>query len=70
MSGLLVAILVVLYSGLFIGGGLLWLVGWLRHHDRLAKIGEAVVFVGLCVDFVLLSTNWLFNWVGWLDARI
>ncbi len=68
MSNLLVTMLVVLYGGLVLGGGLLWLLGWLRHHDRLAKTGYTIVLIGLCVDFVLLSANWLVDWVGWLDA--
>ena len=64
------AFLAVAYGGLLLAGGLLWYLGWKGDSRRLARVGDVSVLLGLWADAVLLTANWLFNWVGWLEARI
>lgn len=54
---------VLVYGGLIIVGGMMWIIGRFLHHDRIAKLGEAMAFLGLCVDGVLLIYHWMFGWM-------
>ncbi len=64
------ALLAVIYGGPLFIGGELWLHGWKSGSDSLARAGDVMVLIGLWADAALLTANWLFNWVGWVGARI
>lgn len=66
----MIALLAIIYGGLILIGGLFWVLGWKGENERLSKVGDVAVLAGLCLDFVLLSANRLFNWVTWLEATI
>ncbi len=66
-----VALVVAAYGALLFVGGLLWCVGWARCNERVSKVGDAAVLVGLWADTVLVTANyWLFDWVGWLEVTV
>ena len=43
-------------------GGLFWYFGWKKHDEKIRKVGDVTVLVGLITVAVLVTGNWLFNW--------
>ena len=70
MSGLLIVLLIVVYGGLIGIGGLYWFIGWVSQDTKVSKAGYRAVFVGLCVDAILITARLLFDWVGWLAGKM
>jgi len=66
MSLSVVIFLVIVYGGLITVGGLMWMIGQFLHRDRVTRIGGTTAFLGLCVDGILLITNWMFGWMSTL----
>jgi len=64
------AVQVTLYGGPLLAGGLFWFHGWKSGCDELSRAGDVSVLVGLCVDAVLITANWLFSWVDLLGSMI
>ncbi|MHC4251020.1 MAG: hypothetical protein ACYS9X_18015 [Planctomycetota bacterium] len=64
------ALLAVIYAGPLLIGGECWLHGWKSGSDRLSRAGDVMVLIGLLADAVLLTANWLFNWVAWVGASV
>ncbi|MHC4198890.1 MAG: hypothetical protein ACYSU0_02800 [Planctomycetota bacterium] len=66
----MIALLAAIYGGMIVVGGLFWFFGWKRENERLSKVGDVAVLLGLFVDFVLLNASRFFDWVGWLETRV
>ena len=66
----MIAVLVAIYGGVIMVGGLFWFFGWRRENERLSKVGDVAVLLGLFVDFVLLNASQFFDWVAWLETRV
>ncbi len=66
----MIALLAAIYGGAIMVGGLFWFFGWRRENERLSKVGDVAVFLGLCVDFFLLNATRFFDWVAWLETRV
>jgi len=65
-----IAIQATVYAGPLLAGGLFWFHGWKSGCDGLSRAGDISVLVGLCVNAVLITANWLFGWVDWLGSMI
>jgi len=66
----MIALLAAIYGGVIMVGGLFWFFGWRRENERLSKVGDVAVLLGLFVDFVLLNASHVFDWVAWLETRV
>jgi hypothetical protein len=67
---LTILVLVPAYGMLLFIGGLLWYFGWKHRNETMRTVGDFAVLIGLVADAALVTTNYLFNWVGLLQASM
>jgi hypothetical protein len=65
-----IALQVIVYGGLLALGCMLWYRGWKRGDAHISRAGDVAVLLGLWTDAALIAAQWLFNWAGWIEARI
>ena len=65
-----ICLLAVMYGGFLMFGGMFWYLGWRGHNEGFSRVGDVTVFLGLCVDFILLSSRFYFNWMAWLQSQL
>jgi hypothetical protein len=63
-------VMVAAYGAIVLAGGMLWWVGWKQHNETMLKVGDVTVLVGLLADAVLVTSNWLYDWSGWIEASM
>lgn len=65
-----IVLIALMYGGFLLCGGFFWYLGWRGHNEGMSRAGDLTVFLGLCVDFVLLSSRQYFDWMEWLQIQL
>ena len=65
-----VGMTVAAYGAILVIGAMLWWFGWKQRNETMLKVGDVAVLVGLLADAALVTSNWLYNWSGWLEASM